>query len=142
MLDDVVAFWASRTADGDWPGMRVPFDREGRPTGTGRNIWCQARQTFMFGALHERIEPRPDWLDLARRGRDLLVHHAYAGGGRWHYLLDRDGNVIDATRSWITDLNAVVGLCQYALASGRDDDAVANVMYRNWQRFFEAHLPQ
>lgn len=122
LVDDVIGFWEPRTGDPEYPGYLVPFDREGHSTGTDKNIWCQGRQTYMFAAMYHHIAPRSAWMDLARRGRDFLVLHAHAGGGRWHYLLRRDCSVIDATRSILSDAFAVMGLCQYAVASGRDED--------------------
>ncbi len=122
LIDDVMSFWDGRAADPDGPGYLVLYDREGRLTGTDKYMWTQSRQTYMFAALYNHVEKRDDWLELARRGRDLLVNYGHAGDGRFHYRLDRTGHVLDANRSAFTDSFALIGLCEYAVASGSDED--------------------
>lgn len=122
LVDDVMGFWDARVADPDHPGHLHQFDRTGALAGTDKYVWCQGRQTYMYAALYAQLEPRDAWLALARRGRDVLVHHAHAGGGRFHYQLHRDGRVASSDRSWFTDAFALTGLCQHAEASGSDED--------------------
>lgn len=122
LLDDVMAFWETRAADDQQPGHFHLFDRTGKHTGTDKYIWCQGRQTWMFANLYNDMEQRDNWLALARTGRDLLVNHAHAGNGRFHYRLHRDGSVADDSRSWFTDAFALIGLCEHAVASGSDED--------------------
>lgn len=140
LLDDLIAFWTARTGDPEHPGHLHLFDRQGKVTGTDKYIWCQGRQTWMFAALYNQFEQRDDWLALARTGRDLLVHHAHAGDGRFHYLLARDGTVQDASRSWFTDTFALAGLCEYALATGSDEDLpLIRTTFESW--FANLHRP-
>ncbi len=146
LLDDILAFWEARTNDPEYPGYLVMFDREGHCTGTDKYIWCQGRQTWMFAALYNHLEKRDNWLELARTGRDLLVNHAHAGGGRFHYRLNRDGSVKEAARSLFTDAFALIGLCEYAVASGSDEDLplireTFDAMQRHYQEpgFSEYH---
>lgn len=122
LIDDVMGFWDVRVADPEGPGYLISFNREGELTATDKYVWTQARQTYMYGALYNHLEPRKQWLELARRGRDLLVNHAHAGGGRFHYCLDRAGDVTAADRSAFTDSFALMALCEYAVASGSDED--------------------
>ena len=122
LLEDVMPFWEKRTRDSDFGGYITCFDREGNVTDTDKYIWFQGRQLWMFSALCSRVEQRPDWLDLARHGRDFIVAHAYAGDGRWHYQLDRQGNLRHGTISIYTDHFVLGALCEYAVATGVDDD--------------------
>jgi N-acylglucosamine 2-epimerase len=55
-------------------------------------------------------------------GRDFLVAHAYAGNGRWHYMLNRDGSLVNASQSYYTDCNCLAALAEYALATGDMSD--------------------
>lgn len=122
LIDDVIGFWTPRTGDPDYPGYLVPFDRYGTSTGSDKNNWCQGRQTWMFGALYNEIERRDVWLELARSGRDFLTAYGHAGGGRWYYLHDRRGTVKVAELSWFTDAFVIMGLAEYARASGDTTD--------------------
>ena len=91
----------------------------------------------MFSALYNKIEPRQSWLDLARHGRDFLVGRAHAGNGRWYYLLDRQGNVVVPELSLLTDGFALLALCEYALASGSDQDlGLIRLAFESYERNF------
>ena len=83
LLEDVMPFWEPRTRDEECGGYFTCFDRAGALTDRTKYIWFQGRQLYMFSALYNRVERRPEWLDLARHGRDFIVKHAYAGNGRW-----------------------------------------------------------
>lgn len=122
LIEDVIGFWTPRTGDPDYPGFIVGFDRCGRLTDARKNNWCQGRQTWTFSALCNKLERRDEWLQLASRGRDFLVTHGYAGSGRWYYLHNRDGSVAVDTLSWFTDASALIGLAEYAIASGDQTD--------------------
>ena len=122
LLEEIMPFWEARTMDSEGGGYFTFFDRQGSLLDKRKFIWVQARQTYMFSALYRQIEKRPDWLALAKQGRDFLVAHAYAGDGRWFYQLDQHGAVEQANRSMASDAFAIVGLTEYALATGDDSD--------------------
>jgi len=122
LLKDVMPFWEVRTQDDECGGYLTCFDRAGNLTDTDKYVWFQARQLWMFSALYNQVEPRPEWLDLAKCGRNFIVGYAYAGQGRWNYHLDRKGKVKQGTISIFTDHFVLSGLCEYALASGSDKD--------------------
>lgn len=122
LLEAVVPFWEQRTEDKECGGYLTCFDRSGHVTDTDKYIWFQGRQLYMFSALYSQVEQQPQWLRLARVGRDFIVKHAYAGGGRWHYQLDRKGVSKRGTISIFTDEFVLQGLCEFAVATGEDRD--------------------
>ena len=122
LLEAVVPFWEARTEDRQCGGYLTCFDRTGKVTDTDKYVWFQGRQLYMFSALYNQMEKRPQWLRLASHGRDFLVSHAYAGEGRWHYQLDRSGGNKRGTISIYTDEFVLQGLCEFAAASSEDRD--------------------
>jgi N-acylglucosamine 2-epimerase len=123
LLEDVMPFWETRTGDRQCGGYLTCFDRQGTVTNNDKYIWLQGRQLWMFSALYTKIETRPEWLALAKLGRDFLIKHAYAGNGRWNFHLSRDGTAVkEGTISIYTDHFVLAGLCEYAVASGREED--------------------
>jgi N-acylglucosamine 2-epimerase len=122
LFDNLLAFWEPRTRDETYGGYLHNFDREGNLTGTDKNLWCQGRQLWLFSTLYNKVDKQPKWLDLAKCGRDFIVKHGYQGNGRWHYLLDQEGNVKVANRSYFTDAFVLAGLAEYAKTSNSDED--------------------
>jgi N-acylglucosamine 2-epimerase len=122
LLEVVMPFWEARTRDGGYGGYLTGLDMAGNVTNPNKYMWTHGRQLWMFSALYNRVEKRQSWLDLARWGRDFIVKHAYAGNGRWHYKLDRAGNMKKGTISGGTDQFILSGLCEYAVATGSDED--------------------
>lgn len=123
LIDDVMSFWEPRTQDKEYGGYLTCFDRTGALTDATKYVWFQGRQFYMFPALYNQVEPREAWLELARWGREFIVAHAYAGDGRWLYQLDRQGKPQKGTISIYSDMFVLQGLCEYAVASGSDQDA-------------------
>ena len=110
-------FWENRCLDTTHGGYLTCFDREGSLTDDSKYIWFQGRQLYVYSLLYNRIEKRPRWLEHARHGYEFLVKHAYAGNGRWHFKLDRTGNVIIPTTSIYSDYHVAQGLAEYMLAT-------------------------
>ncbi len=122
LLDEVMPFWELRTKDQRCGGYLTCFDHSGNVTDTDKYIWFQGRQLWMFSALFNEVEKRQQWLELAKHGRDFIVAKAYAGEGRWNYHLGRNGEVKEGAVSIFTDLFILSGLCEYAVATGSDED--------------------
>lgn len=123
LLSDVLPFWEIRTKDAEAFGYLTQFDRTGRLIGTEKNMWVQGRQLWMFSAIYNYADRRDSLLELADWGRKFIKLHGYAGEGKWHYILDRGGNVISGPVSIFTDMFVLGGLCEYALASGSKEDS-------------------
>ncbi len=150
LLDDVVPFWQTRAPDERFGGLFHHFDRAGVLQGTDKNTWCEGRMVWMFSALYNAVEKRPAWLEVARCGRDFLVAHAHAGGGRWHYLLSRDGSVLSSERSFFTDAFVLTGLAEFARASESREDrglieetfeqVARNLEREGFSEFYHFHL--
>lgn len=121
LFENVMPFWAARCLDTQYGGYLTGLDRVGGVWDDRKNTWMQGRMVWMFAALAEEDPARrEEWLSLARPGRDFLLRHAWAGQGRWHYILARDGAVEQGPVSVYGDLFALEGLAQYILASGDD----------------------
>lgn len=123
LLEDVLSFWEKRAADNEFGGYFTCFNRQGELTGTDKFIWMQGRNLWMFSAVYNSLEKDAKWLKLAENGRKFLREHAYAGNGRWHYHLDREGKGVKVgPTSIFSDMFVVGGLAEYAVASGDDVD--------------------
>ncbi|MFD0713552.1 AGE family epimerase/isomerase [Paenibacillus sp. GCM10027626] len=127
LLEDVMPFWELRTKDPRFVGFLTDFDREGQLTSTDKNMWLHGRQVWMFSALYNYVEKRAEWLNLAIWGREFIKRYGDAGGGKWHYILTRQGEVIQGPVSIFADMFVLLGLSEFAIAANTTED-FANII--------------
>ncbi len=102
----------------------------------------------MFSMLYNRLEKRPEWLDIARHGADFLRKHGTDDEGNWYFALDRGGRPLVQPYSIFSDCCAAMAYSQYALASGDErakdlaQQTFANILRRNLNRRGEVLLPR
>ncbi len=118
LLDDVVPFWQRHSIDRACGGYFTCLDRQGEVFDTDKFVWLQARQVWTFSMLYNRLEKRPEWLDIARHGADFLRKHGTDDEGNWYFALDRGGRPLVQPYSIFSDCFAAMAYSQYALASG------------------------
>ena len=75
------------------------MDDQGKVLSHDKYLWSQGRALWTFSALYNRIEKRPEWLDFARQIYEYLARHGRDENGKWMYLLDSQGNVLERDTS-------------------------------------------
>ena len=123
LLEDIMPFWDERCIDKENGGYQISFDREGNPTDRDKYIWFQARQTYIYARLHNKIDSSRGWREKAAWGYRYLTEQAYVGDGRFNYHLDVSGNVKSGTISVFADCFAIEGISEYLLTGGCADKA-------------------
>lgn len=131
LLDDVLPFWENHSLD-PHGGYWTCLDRQGNVYDTDKFVWLQARQVWTFSMLHNRLEKRTAWLDVARHGAEFLRAHGRDAHGNWYFALNRNGEPLVQPYNIFSDCFAAMAFSQYALASG-DEEArdIAVVSFRN-----------
>jgi N-acylglucosamine 2-epimerase len=66
LLDDVIPFWTSYSIDRDFGGYLTCLNRKGEVFDTDKFMWLQARQVWTYSTLFNQVDPRQDWLEIAR----------------------------------------------------------------------------
>lgn len=136
LLDDVLPFWQRHSLDRVNGGYFTCLDRQGNVFDTDKFVWLQCRQVWTFSMLYNKLESRPEWLDVARLGADFLLKHGMDEGGNWYFCLDQTGRPLVAPYNIFSDCFATMALAQYSKAAG--DERARNVAldtYRNiWRR--------
>ena len=118
-LTELMEIWASHSIDSLHGGYLTDFGEDWKLVSDRKNIWAQARQTYMFAAYAAYLGHNPTWLRLAKIGRDFIVQYAYAGNGRWNYEISPDGTkILEGTTTIFTDIFLLLSLSQYASVSG------------------------
>ena len=48
------------------------LDRDGTLVDTDKGVWQQGRFTWLLGELYNNVEPRDEWLELAKHGAEFI----------------------------------------------------------------------
>jgi N-acylglucosamine 2-epimerase len=135
LLEGVVPFWVEHAVDREYGGLLTCISDEGQVLSTDKYMWSQLRGIWTFSALYNRVEPRPEWLDVAWRTYRFVQRHGRDGAGRWVFAVTREGDVLQGATSIYADGFALYGLTELARATG--DAAVVDLAldtYHNVQR--------
>ncbi len=130
LLDDVIPFWERCSPDRECGGYFTCLNGRGEVFDTDKFVWLQARQAWTFSMLYNRVEQRPEWLDIARIGAEFLRDHGMDEEGAWHFSLDRSGAPLIQPYNIFSDCFAAMAFTQYALASG--DEAARDLAVRTY----------
>ena len=132
LLGDVIPFWERHSPDRQCGGYFTCLDRAGNVYDTDKFVWLQARQVWMFSALYNRLEPRPEWLEMATCGAEFLRRHSADDDGNWYFSLTREGRPLVQPYNIFSDCFAAMAFGQYAQAADDDEArAVAERTFRN-----------
>jgi N-acylglucosamine 2-epimerase len=120
LLDNVLPFWSQHSLDRQSGGYFTCLDRVGNVYDTDKFIWLQNRQVWTYSMLYNRLEKRPEWLDIARHGAEFLAKYGRDLEGNWYFALDRTGQPLVQPYNIFSDCFAAMAFSQYALASGEE----------------------
>ena len=132
LLDNVLPFWSQHSLDREQGGYFSCLDREGNVYDTDKFIWLQNRQLWTYSMLYNRLEPRSEWLDIAKNGAEFLTKHGRDDQGNWYFALDRVGQPLVQPYNIFSDCFAAMAFSQYALAaSSAEGKEIALQAYNN-----------
>ena len=101
LLLDTVPFWTKHAPDREHGGFLTSLDRDGTVIDTDKGMWQQARFSWLLSTLYDDVEPRDEWLDLARHGIAFIRSFGFDCDGRMFFSATREGSpcASDATYS-------------------------------------------
>ena len=121
LFERVLPFWERHSPDHACGGYFNNLDQDGSVYDTTKHIWLLARQAWMFSKLYRMVEPRPEWLILARLGLTFLRTHARRPNGQVYFSLAQDGRPIYQQRKIYSECFYAMALAEFGRAS---DNAV------------------
>lgn len=117
LLNDTIPFWQKHSPDRECGGFLTFLDADGSVVSTDKPIWVAGRVTWLFSTLYNRVEKRPEWLELAGHGIDFLRKHAFDTDGRMFYSVTRDGRPLRKRRYLFSESFAVIAFAEYSRAA-------------------------
>ena len=118
LFERVLPFWLEHSLDYVNGGQFNSLDRDGTVFDTDKSMWAQGRALWMFAKLYNEVEPRPEWLDAARQIYDFIMRCGFDNDGRMFFAVTADGRPLRKRRYLFTETFAVIGLAEYARATG------------------------
>ncbi|MBN1442967.1 MAG: AGE family epimerase/isomerase [Planctomycetes bacterium] len=137
LLDDTLPFWIEHAVDCEHGGFLFGLDRNGAVIDTDKPMWIHGRFTWLLSTLCTVVEPRAEWLDLARHGVEFIRRCGFDAGGRMLFLVSREGAPLRKRRYLFTELFATIALAAYARAAG--EDRAASEARDLFRRVIELH---
>ena len=139
LLNDTLPFWIDHCVDQQHGGFMMALDRDGTVVDTDKGIWQQGRFTWLLGELYNNVEPKEQWLELAKSGANFLDDYGCdPSDGRMWFHVTRDGRPIRKRRYAFSESFAAIAYGELAQATG--DDAYAERARRAFTRFTDHHL--
>jgi len=118
LLENVIPFWMKYSIDTETGCINNCMDDTGKVLSRNRYLWSQGRALWTFSALYNRIENKKEWLETAEGLFSYLSAHGRDDGGKWMFLLDGSGNILEYDTSIYVDAFVMNGMCEFYKASG------------------------
>ncbi|MFK8113272.1 MAG: AGE family epimerase/isomerase [Rubripirellula sp.] len=139
LLTDTLPFWIPRCVDREHGGFMMSLDHDGTIVDTDKGVWQQARFTWLLGELYNNVEPREEWLELAKHGIDFIERHCIdSQDGRMWFHVTRDGQPIRKRRYAFSESFAAIAYGELAKATG--EQRYAERAQRLFQSFLDHNL--
>ena len=125
LLSDTLPFWINHCVDRQHGGFLVGLDRDGSIIDTDKGVWQHGRFTWLLAELYNNLEPREEWLELARHGARFIDQHGFdPADGRMWFHLTREGQPIRKRRYAFSESFAAIAYGELAQATGEQSYAV------------------
>ena len=121
LLQKVVPFWEKHSKDEQFGGYFTCLDRQGNVFDTDKFIWLQGREVWMFATLYNKVEQRPEWLEMAEHGARFLQEHGHDGNLNWYFSLTREGKPLIEPYNIFSDCFATMAFGQLYQATGKEE---------------------
>ncbi len=123
LLDDVMPFWQRHGVDREHGGFFTCLARDGSVYSTDKSVWFAGRSTWTYAALYEQVEPREEWLRLARSGIQFLCDHCFDNAGKLYFSVDRSGRPLQMRRYVYSEVFAILAFSKLAQITGDSEMA-------------------
>jgi len=125
LLTDIIPFWENHSLDSANGGYFTCLDQQGKVYDTDKFVWLQARQVWTFSMLHNQVERKASWLQIAKLGAEFLKKYGSDSKGNFYFSLAKEGKPLVQPYNIFSDCFAAMAFAQYAKASGNEEYKVA-----------------
>lgn len=109
LLNNVIPFWLKYSKDEVNGGYFSCLDRDGMVFDTDKFMWLQGRELWCFSMLYDKVEKRPEWLEMALHGAEFMQKYGRDAQGNWYFSLTADGRPLMQPYNIFSDCFAMMG---------------------------------
>jgi len=117
LLDDILPFWLKHGLDKENGGVYTCVDREGNLMDSTKSVWFQGRCAFIYAFAYNKVEKRPEYLEMSKSCIDFIEKHCFDSDGRMYFEVMADGTPLRKRRYVFSECFAAIAMSEYALAT-------------------------
>ena len=136
---EVMPYWLKYSGD-DSGAINNCLAEDGTLLSKNRYIWSQGRALWTYSAMYNRIEKKPEYMLRATGLFNYLKSTGRSADGKWNYLFDYNGKMLEADISIYVDGFVMAGMTEYYVATGNAEaKQIALETFENtWKRLQKA----
>jgi N-acylglucosamine 2-epimerase len=120
LLNNTLDFWLRHGVDREFGGIMTCLNREGSVVDTDKGIWQQARFCWLLGELYNRVDSRPEWLEVAEATLGFIDSYGFdSNDGRMWFQVTREGQPLRKRRYAFSESFASIAYGELAKATGK-----------------------
>jgi mannose/cellobiose epimerase-like protein (N-acyl-D-glucosamine 2-epimerase family) len=121
LFDDFLPFVQKYVVDREYGGFMCHTDLQGKNITTEKYTWYQGRGLWSFSFLYNRLDKKPEYLEIAGRAAEFMLRTRPEGDSFWPANFSREGKpTAPPAPNFYGDLFVALGFQEYAKASGED----------------------
>ncbi len=125
LTNDILPFWLEYGLDKVNGGVYTCVDRSGKLMDSTKSVWFQGRCGFIYSLAYNNIEPRQEYLDMARSCLDFIEAHCFdPADGRMYFEVTADGTPLRKRRYVFSECFAAIAMSEYSIATGDKSYAI------------------
>lgn len=116
LTNEVMPFWLKHAVD-ESGAINNCISEEGKVISKDRYIWSQGRALWTFSAMYNHIEKSEKYLSVAKGLFEYLISIGARKDGRWNYLYNENGDILEEDISIYVDGFVLCGMTEYYVAT-------------------------
>lgn len=121
LLDNILPFWMNHSRDEQNGGYFTCLNRDGSVFDRDKFMWLQGREVWCFSYMHNNIEKRDEWLDMALHGAGFMKKNGRDGSGNWFFSLTAEGKPLVQPYNIFSDCFATMAFASLDKALPSDE---------------------
>lgn len=138
LTENILPFWLQHGLDRTHGGVYTCLDQKGELMDNTKSVWFQGRCAFVYAFAYNRIERKPEYLDMARSCLDFIEKYCFDTDGRMYFEITADGRPLRKRRYVFSECFAAIAMSEYSIATGdRSYAEKALHLFQEIERFID-----